>query len=278
VITDHNHPSNNESWKLRARRDGFVVSSVPVTVPARSAEDLAAGIERAITPRTRVIAITHLTSTTGIRYPIRPIADLARKKDIFLHVDGAQTFGASDVNLKDLGCDSYTASAHKWPLGPLEAGILYVRSERIGQLWPSIVSAGWKDDIKGAPKFEAVGQQDDPRVAALGAAVDLLNLIGIREVEARIQFLASRAKSALEALANVELITNLEPELSGGVVKFRLKNIATAQAYDRLWKKHRLAIAMTPGGDSEGLRFSPHIYNTSEEIDCAVAAVRQLSV
>ena len=99
-------------------------------------------------------------------------------------------------------------------------------------------------------------------MAALEAAVDLLDLIGIREVEARVQALAGRAKQALAALANVELKTNLEPELSGGVVKFRLKDVPTARAYDLLWKRHRLAIAMTPGGDSEGLRFSPHIYNT----------------
>jgi selenocysteine lyase/cysteine desulfurase len=277
VITDHNHPSNNESWKLRARREGLVIKSVPVRVPATSADELVAGVERAITPRTRVIAITHLTSTTGIRFPVKPIAELARRRDIFLHLDGAQTFGAIDVNLKELGCDSYSASAHKWPMGPLEAGVLFVRSERIGQLWPSIVSAGWSGGLKGARKFEAVGQQDDPRVAALGAAVDLIDLIGIREVEARVLSLAGRAKCALAAMANVELKTNLEPELSGGVVKFRLKDVPTARAYDLLWKRHRLAIAMTSGGDSEGLRFSPHVYNSPEEIDRAVAAVRELT-
>jgi selenocysteine lyase/cysteine desulfurase len=162
-------------------------------------------------------------------------------------------------------------------MGPLEAGILFVRAERIGSVWPSIVSAGWSDQLKGARKFEAVGQQDDPRVVALEAALDLLNLIGIRQVEVRVQALASRIKHSLVGLKNVELKTNLEPELSGGVVKFRLKNMATAQAYDLLWKRHRLAIAMTGGGDSEGLRFSPHIYNTVEEIDRAIAAVRELS-
>jgi selenocysteine lyase/cysteine desulfurase len=277
VITDHNHPSNNESWKLRARREALVVKSVPVPVPARSADDLVAGIENALTPRTRVIAITHVTSTTGTRYPIKPIAELARRRGIYLHVDGAQTFGARDVNVKDLGCDSYSASAHKWPMGPLEAGVLFVRSERVEQLWPSIVSAGWSKELKGARKFEAVGQQDDPRVAALEAAIDLLNLIGIREVEARVQALATRAKQALAALPNVNMKTNLEPELSGGIVKFSLKHIPTARAYDVLWKRHRLAIAMTSGGDSEGLRFSPHIYNTLDEIDGAVAAVREAS-
>jgi selenocysteine lyase/cysteine desulfurase len=277
VITDHNHPSNNESWKLRARREGFVVKTVPVPVPAKAADALVAGIERAITPRTRVIAITHVTSTTGIRFPVERIAELARKQRIFLHVDGAQAFGASDVNLKILGCDSYSASAHKWPMGPLEAGILFVRSERIGQLWPSIVSAGWSDELHGVRKFEAVGQQDDPRIAALEAAVDLLNLIGIRQVENRIEALAGRVKRALAALPSVELKTDLEPELSAGVVKFRLKNVPTAQAYERLWTRHRLAIAMTGGGDSEGLRFSPHIYNTFDDVDSAVAAIRELT-
>jgi selenocysteine lyase/cysteine desulfurase len=138
------------------------------------------------------------------------------------------------------------------------------------------VSAGWSDRLQGARKFEAVGQQDDPRIAALEAAIDLLNLIGIRAIDARVQALACRAKQALAALPNVELRTNLEPELSGGVVKFRLKNVPTARAYDLLWQRHRLAIAMTPGGDSEGLRFSPHIYNSFEEVDRAVAAVREL--
>jgi selenocysteine lyase/cysteine desulfurase len=277
VITDHNHPSNNESWKLRARREGLVIKSVPVAVPARSLDDLVAGIEKAVTPRTRVIAITHVTSTTGVRYPVRPIAELARRRDIFLHVDGAQTFGACHLDLRDLGCDSYTASAHKWPMGPLEAGILYVRAERIGQLWPAIVSANWSSTLQGARSFEAVGQQDDPRVAALEAAVDLLNLVGMRQVDARVQALASRAKQELGELSNVELKTNLEPELSGGVVKFRLRNIPTPQAYELLWKRHRMAIAMTASGDSEGLRFSPHVYNTFDEIDCAVAAVRTLA-
>jgi isopenicillin-N epimerase len=276
VITDHNHPSNNEAWKMRASREELVIKSVPVAVPARSAEDLVASIAQAVSTRTRVIAITHVTSTTGIQFPVKPIAALARERGIFLHLDGAQTLGALEVNLKDLGCDSYAASAHKWPMGPLEAGVLYVRSEWIGRLWPSIVSAGWNDHLKGARKFEVVGQQDDPRVAAVEAAVDLLNLIGMRQVEARVRALASRAKCALAALPNVELKTNLEPELSGGVVKFRVKDVPTPQAYDTLWRKHRLAIAMTAGGESEGLRFSPHIYNSIDEVDQAVAAVRAL--
>jgi selenocysteine lyase/cysteine desulfurase len=131
LITDHNHPSNNDAWRVRAQRDGCVVKLLPVAIPALSAEKLLADFEQAITPRTRVIAVTHLTSTTGIQYPAREIAALARRRGIYMHLDGAQTFGALDVNLAEIGCDSYSASAHKWLMGPLEAGILWVRAERL---------------------------------------------------------------------------------------------------------------------------------------------------
>src|SRR5207237_4947629 len=175
----------NESGRIRARRDGFVVKSLPVAGPARSTGELLSAFEKAVTPRTKVIAITHLTSTTGILYPAREIAALARKRGIWMHLDGAQTFGALDVNLQDIGPDSYSTSAHKWLMGPLEAGLLYVRAERIPQLWPSIVTAGWAEDLKGARKFEVFGQRDDPRVVALESGIDLINLIGSRSIATR---------------------------------------------------------------------------------------------
>ena len=276
LITDHNHPSNNDSWKIRARRDGFVVKSLPVPVPVRSANELYSAFESAVTPRTRVIAITHLTSTTGILYPAREIAALARKRGIYMHLDGAQTFGALDVNLQEIGCDSYSTSAHKWLMGPLEAGLLYVRAERIPQIWPSIVTAGWTEHLHGARKFEVFGQRDDPRVVALEAAIDFVNLIGVAAVEERMRALAGRLKSQLHEIPSVELKTNLEPELSAGVIKFTLKGMRTSEAYNKLWERHRLAIAMTASGDAEGLRISPHIYNSMEEIEQAVRAVREL--
>jgi isopenicillin-N epimerase len=276
IITDHNHPSNNDAWKVRAKREGFVVKSLAAPAPARSVDELVSLVERAITPRTKVIAITHLTSTTGVLFPARAIAELARKRGCYLHLDGAQTFGALDVNLREIGCDSYSASAHKWPMGPLEAGILYIRAERIPQLWPSIVTAGWAEDLKGARKFEVFGQRDDPRVVALESAVDFLQMIGIKNIEARMRALAGRAQSQLGNLSNVQLKTNREAELSAGVVKFLVKNVPVKRAYDTLWEKHRIAIAMTASGDAEGLRFSPHIYNSFDEIDRAVAAVKAL--
>ena len=277
IITEHNHPSNNDSWKVRARRDGFTVISVPTPVPARNSADLLASVERAITPRTKVIAITQLTSTTGVLYPSREIAALARRRGIWMHLDGAQTFGSLDVDLAGIGCDSWSTSAHKWLMGPLEAGLLYVRADRIPELWPSIVTAGWADGLKGARKLEVFGQRDDPRVVALEAALDFVNLIGMANVESRVRTLALRAKSGLREIPAVELKTNMESDLSGGVVKFKLRNRPTKQVYDQLWERYRVASAITPSGDAEGVRLSPHIYNTPAQVDGAVAAVKELA-
>jgi selenocysteine lyase/cysteine desulfurase len=277
LITDHNHPSNNDSWKVRAQREGFTVTSLTVRVPAASREELISQIEKAVTPRTRVIAVTHVTSTTGIMYPAREIAEIARRRGIWMHLDGAQSFAAFDVNLKEIGCDSYSASAHKWLMGPLEAGVLYVRSDRIASVWPSIVTAGWTDHLKGARKLEVYGQRDDPRIVALESAVDFALLIGMSAIESRMRFLATSLKEQLSQIPGVRLKTNLEPELSGGVVKADISRVPTKQAYDALWSEHRISIAMTPSGDSQGLRFSPHIYNSRQEIQRTLDAVKALA-
>jgi selenocysteine lyase/cysteine desulfurase len=194
-----------------------------------------------------------------------------------MHLDGAQTFGVLDVNLKDIGCDSFSTSAHKWLMGPLEAGVLFVKSDRIPQTWPSIVTAGWSDHLKGARKLEVYGQRDDPRIVALESAIDFTALIGIRTIEARMRFLATHLKQQLAEIPGMQMKTNMEPELSGGVVKCKLAKMPTKTAYDTLWERQRISIASTLSGDSEGLRFSPHIYNSKDDIDRAAASVKALA-
>ncbi len=277
IITSHNHPSNNDSWKVRAQRDGFKVVTVDVKVPAVSAASLTDSIKAAITPRTRVIAVTHLTSTTGIRFPARQIAALARERGIWMHLDGAQSFGALDVNLSEIGCDSYSASAHKWPMGPLEAGLLYVRAARQKELWPSIVTAGWSDKLVGARKFEVFGQRDDARLVSFESAADFLALIGTAKIEARLAELTGRFKKHVGEIEGTLLRTNTDATLAGGVVKVDLPKHDVKQVYDKLWNDHRIAIALTPTGDSRGLRFSPHVYNTTAEIDRAAEALRKVA-
>lgn len=277
LITTHNHPSSNDSWKVRAKRHGLVVKTVPVPIPAKSPQQLLDSIAQAITPRTRVMAITHLTSTTGNRYPAAEIASLARQKNIWFHLDGAQTFGAFDVNLKKIGCDSFAGSAHKWFMGPLENGVLYVRKERLSQVWPLIVTAGWEKNPQGARRLEVFGQRDNPRIVAFEAAVDFIQLIGMANVERRLQAISTHLKRKLAENPSVVVKTPMEWNVSGGVVKFTVKGVNTDKLYDALYAKHRIALSHTSSGESEGIRYSPHIYNTMEEMDQAAEAVKKVS-
>jgi isopenicillin-N epimerase len=274
LVADHNHPSNLVAWQIRAKRQGFVVKPLPTPSPAPNRDALVAMFEKAITPKTRVIGITHVTNVHGLRFPAKEIAELGRRRGIWVHLDGAQSFGALDIDLKDIGCDSYSASTHKWLMGPLEAGVLYVRTERLGEVWPSIVTAGWSDKLNDARKLEVYGQQDDPRIAGLDAALDFTNLIGIKNIEARVRWLATYFKEQARQISGVELRTAMEPELSHGVVKISTGEPNVKKHYDTMWERNRLAIASTQHGDQHGLRFSAHIYNTKDDVDTALKALK----
>lgn len=276
LVADHNHPSNLVAWQIRAKRQGLIVKPLPTPAPAPSRDVLVAMFEKAITPKTRVIGITHVTNVTGIKFPAKEIAEIGRKRGIWVHLDGAQSFGALDIDLKDIGCDSYSASTHKWLMGPLEAGVLYVRAERIAEVWPSIVTAGWSDRLTDARRLEVYGQQDDPRIAGLDAALDFTNLIGIKNIEARVRWLTTYFKEQVREIPSVELKTNLETDLSHGVVKISTGESNVKKHYDTLWERNRLAIASTPTGPAHGLRFSPHVYNTKDDIDRAVKALKDV--
>jgi isopenicillin-N epimerase len=275
LLTEHNHPSNFNSWKVRASREGFVVKTIQVPVPATSKDQVVELFRKALTPRTKVIAVSHVTNTAGLLFPAKEIAALAHSNGAWFHLDGAQTFGALDIDPAVLGCDSYTSSTHKWMMGPLEAGVLFVRADRQSEVWPSIVSVGWAEKTSGS-RFEALGQRDDPRLVALESAVDFLNLIGMPQVEARVRHLSRTLNEKFRAVPGVTVKTNLEADLSGGVVKVLAGSQSPRACDEKLWSRNRIAIAATESGDAAGLRFSPHIYNTVDEIDEAVRAVKNI--
>jgi selenocysteine lyase/cysteine desulfurase len=272
VLWDQNHPTNNVAWDVRAARFGVVVKRVAVPENPRKIEDLIDPFEQAITPRTRVLTITHVSNLSGIRLPARELAEIARRRGIYFHLDGAQSWGVLRVDLREIGCDSYTASAHKWYCGPKEVGLLYVRKERIPEIWPNIVAPGWGDDadpdVVGARKFESLGQRDDAALAGLGTAAEFHDMLGPAAIEKYVAELATRLKTGLRD-AGARLVTPLEPSLSGGVCILEVPEQNRKKMVDHLYEKHGLA-----GATTGGLRLCPHLYNTNEHIDRAITAVR----
>ena len=274
VLWDENHPTNNVAWDVRAARFGIVVKRVSTPPGPVSIDGLITAFERAISPKTRVLSITYLSNVTGVRLPVKQLCDMARRRGLYVHVDGAQTWGALRINLHELGCDSYSASAHKWFLGPREVGVLYVRKERTAEIWPNTVAPGWGvdaiPDVVGARKFESSGQRDDARLAAIRIAADFHEMIGPEKIEARVLELSGRLKSRIKDLG-LPLVTPLDPAMSGGVVVVRAAADKGKQAYETLDQKWGIS-----GAATGGLRLCPHIYNTIAHIDRAAEGIQSV--
>ena len=277
LLWDQNHQCNNMAWDVRAARHGFTVKRVTVT-PGTSAEEIVKLFEAAVTRQTKVLSITYISNTTGMRLPAKELCSMARQRGIYAHLDGAQTFGYLKLNLRDIGCDSFSASAHKWFMGPKQVGVLYVRQERIPEVWPSIVSVGWSKDALTAKvaskKFETLGQRDDGAISAIATAVEFHRGIGFENVEARTTALATALKEKLARLSKVKMITPMEPKLSGGVVISQMPDLdrpAMSGLVKDLYEKYGIAAAATGG-----LRLSPHVYNTMADVNLAVRAVGEL--
>ncbi len=277
IIWDENHPTANVAWDVRAERYGFTVKRVKSPEIFESDDELIRPFKEAMTDRTKLMCFSHVSNISGIALPAEAICTMARDHDVLTHIDGAQTFGSQVVNLHSIGCDFYTGSSHKWFFGPKEVGILYVRKERIADLWPTIVGVGYPKVIeKGAQKLETLGQRDDSRIAAMRKTVEFHNAIGKNRIEARIRFLATALKTNLKKrIPDIKFRTPLDPELSGGVVVFHAPGIDLSKALNTLYHKYNIGCAVF-GGDLAEIRLCPHVYNTMEEIDEAVHAVASL--
>lgn len=278
VLWDQNHQCNNMAWDVRAARHGFTIKRVNVPTTVKNPDEIVKLFEAALTPQTKVLSITYISNTTGMKLPAKALCGMARQRGIHAHLDGAQTWGYLKLDLKDIGCDSYGASAHKWFMGPKQVGVLYVRQDRIPEIWPSIVSVGWNKDSLSArvasKKFETLGQRDDGGVSAVGTAVDFHRVIGFENVEARTTALATALKEGLAKMNKVKMITPMDPAMSGGVVISQMPELdrpkMSALVKD-LYEKYGIA-----GAATGGLRLSPHIYNTMADIDQALRGVRKL--
>ena len=274
LVWDQNHPTNHVAWEVRAARSGFSVRRVGVPKAPSGEEDLAAPFIEAFTPNTRVLALTHVSNVSGIRLPVRRIADAAHEKGIHVHVDGAQSFGGLSVDVPALGADTFSSSSHKWFCGPKECGVLTVCSALIPEIWPSIVAPGWGDDADpdptGARKFESMGQRDDACLAAMATTAAFHAEIGPARVEKRMLALARRLKEGIRELG-IPLVTPMDDALSAGVVIIEVPAAARREVFSRMYEEHGIA-----GSTSGGFRLSPHIYNTAGHLERALAGLGTL--
>jgi isopenicillin-N epimerase len=273
VLWDQNHPSNKDSWMKRAKRTGAVVKLVTTPVSPKSTTELVDVFAKAMTSKTRLVSFSHISNLSGIRLPAKEICAMARSKGAMTLLDGAQSMGFLSLDLQDIGCDFYTSSTHKWLMGPLENGILYVNQAQIDKVWPNVIGAGWHDDTTTVDeKLCIVGQRNETTLAALRQVTLFHSTIGKIEVQRRAQFLAMHMKEEMGKISGVSIVTPMDTELSGGVLVIQIAGKDPQEVYQGLYSKYKIAAASVGG-----IRFSPHIYNTLADADHVIDAVKEIA-
>jgi selenocysteine lyase/cysteine desulfurase len=231
-----------------------------------------AAFTRAITPRTKVIAFTHLTSTVGDLMPAKELCRLARERGVLSLLDGAQSLGLLDVNLADIQPDFYTGSAHKWPCGARECGVLFVNKAVQDRLWPSIYSA-YPGAVGFSKTFEGFGQRDEATMIAFHEALSFQTKVGRAAIEQRSRALTTQLMEGLAKLPDTKVWTSPVAERRAAVVSFVPGALDANKLATALYERDKVAITTRGGQDRPGLRVSPHFYNSPAEVDRLLAAL-----
>ena len=272
VVWADNHPSNLNAWRQKAARFGFTVVSVPVPPSHPGADGYLELFTKAFTPRTKLVAVTHVSSNSGDLLPVAEICAAARARGILSLVDGAQAFGVIDLDLARMQPDFYTGSMHKWPCGPKEKGLLYVRQAAQDKLHPSVVGV-YGGAVGISRTFETHGQRDDVAIAAVTEGLKLQGSIGRAAIEARSRQLAQALMEKLGRLDGVKLWTSRDPARSAAIVIFQPGSLDPRKLTGALAQNDKIVVTARTGDHNPGLRIAPHFYNTMEDVDRAVSAI-----
>ena len=279
VTTDQDYPRMLTTWDQRMRRDKIKVTRFQFQAPATQ-QDLYERFERAITPRTKVLHFCHITNVTGQLFPVQRLARLARQRGILTMVDGAHALAHFPFKIRDLECDYYGTSLHKWLLAPTGTGLLYVRREHIAKSWPlQAVAERQSDTIR---KFEQIGTTPAAPKAAINEAIAFHQAIGAERKAARLRYLTLRWANRLKQNPRVKLYSSLESGQTWGLAYVAVDGIDPRQLSTFLWDKYKIiANAMVQGqlpGQQfpyQGIRVTPNVYTTLEEVDTFASAVEE---
>ncbi|MGQ9853580.1 MAG: aminotransferase class V-fold PLP-dependent enzyme [Candidatus Oleimicrobiaceae bacterium] len=274
LTTTQDYPRMLTTWKQRERREGIVLRQFSLPVPAEDPDKVVSLFAANITARTKVILMCHVINLTGQILPVKRVVQMARARGIPVIVDGAHAFAHLDFVHGELDCDYYATSLHKWLCAPHGTGFLYVRKEKIHELWPLMAAPAAMDgDIR---KFEEIGTHPAAPYLAIAEALTFHQGMGPKRKEARLLYLRDWWAKRLIQHERVRLHTSLKPGVSSGLGTFQLEGVDSAALAQHLWERYRILVAAIKHPEFEGIRVSPNVYTTLEEIDRFCEAVERV--
>ncbi len=273
IVTNQNYGRMITTWQQRERREGIVLKQVAFPVPLLDPKVLLKNIEAAITPRTKVIELTHITNLTGQILPIRDVVRMARPRGIEVFVDGAHAFAHFPFTRDELDCDYYATSLHKWMHAPIGSGFLYVRREKIAKLWPLMGSDVSR--IANVRKYEEIGTHPQANFNAVSVAITFHRGIGGERKIARLRYLRDRWAKALQAESpRVRVLTELGPDKAGAICMFGVDGLDPVKLGSWMLANHRIVNTPIVHPEFNGIRITPSIYTSLDEIDTFVDTVK----
>jgi isopenicillin-N epimerase len=281
ITTEQDYPRMLTTWDQRMRRDKITVTRLQFPVPT-TADDLYARFEKAITPKTKVFHFCHITNLTGQLFPVQRLSRLARSKGITTIVDGAHAGAHFPFTFKDLDCDTYSVSLHKWLLAPLGTGILIVRKNLIPKFWPLQAAPATSDD--NIRKFEEIGTAPMAVKAGIADALAFHRAIGIERKAARLYYLTMRWATPLRQVPKIQMFSSLKPGETWGMATVGIDGMEASKIYAYLFDNHRIIVAPLAQGALPGQRFpyqgvrvTPNVYTAVDEVDTFVRAMTKLA-
>lgn len=294
VVWDQNHPTNYRSWQYKRQNTSFTIKTVNLDMTQSNKEYYIKAFLQQLSPKTKIVTFSHISNISGLRLPAEEICNAIKSynKNIFIHIDGAQSLGSIVIDMNKLQCDSFSASTHKWLCGPHGAGILFVREQWIEKIQPALLGYNFYFDYPeekiptDASRFECLGQRNDAVFGSIGAAADIHMNIGTKRIEQRIHYLTQYAKNALKK-AGLPLISPQHDTLNHGILVIDMGS--TLKSYGAFLALHNEGISTAiihnnkihcmPDGKMKEedtptyLRLCPHIYNSTTDIDNAVVII-----
>jgi isopenicillin-N epimerase len=275
VYCNHEHGGGIGPYTTLAKRIGIKPVVVNIPSPPSSVDEIVGLYEKAITPRTKVIMVSHMTYVTGLITPVKELADLAERRGLLISVDGAHPLGMLDLDLKAMNVHHYAAAGQKWMMCGTGTGVCYLRRDIQDRIWPLMGPPGEPKD--GAKRYEAFGQRDVPSVLGMTAAVEMQNAIGKKNVEDRVRFLSTRLRAGLKEIPGVKLWTSEEPKFAAGLTLFSIRDIPMVNIQKAILARDRIYIRTMTTGNLNAVRAATHIYNMPAEVDHLVASVKHVA-
>lgn len=278
IVTNQNYGRMITAWEQRVRRDGIVLKQVSVKLPPPSAEYIVEQFKAAVTPRTRVIEVTHITNLSGQIMPVRALVEWCRPRGIEVFVDGAHAFAHFPFTRDELGCDYYGTSLHKWLLAPIGTGFLYVRKARQKQLWPLMAAPESMDE--NIRKYEEIGTHPAANHNAISVALAFHQAIGGERKVARLRYLRDRwARRVIRESDRCRVLTPLDGPLGAGIGLVHVEGLDPNRLVGWMMEKHKIVVTPIVHAEFNGLRVTPNVYTTTREVDLfaekLLAAVRE---